>query len=130
MNFGRSKNINMNSVYFSSANPNLLSQFKTVNDPSFIISISGQFENVLCQLDDLQHQSTKEIEVGDQKKLSEAYDQFKKSENHYFTETKNNGEDEITVRYLTENLPPCLKLEISQAGPLEELISTSGESSN
>ena len=128
MNFGKSKNIN--NMYLISTHPNLLSQFKTVNDPSFIISISGQFENVLCQLDDLQHQSTKEIEVGDQKKLSEAYDKFKKSENHYFTETKNNGEDEITVRYLTENLPPCLKLEISQAGPLEELISTSCESSN
>ena len=122
MNFGRSKNINQ--LYLASANPSLLSQFKTVNDPSFIISISGQFENVLCQLDGLEHQTTREIEVGDQKKLSEAYDKFKNSENHYFTETKNNNEDEITVRYLTENLSPNLKLEVSQASPLDKLVCT------
>ena len=120
MNFGRSKN---NTINLNSAHPALLSQFTRTNDPTFIISISGQFENVLCQLDGLEHQSTKEIEVGDQKKLAEAYNKFKNNENHYFTETKNNnGEDEITVKYLTENLAPCLKLEVSQAGPLDKPI--------
>lgn len=130
MNFVCEKSPPVNQISQRYLYSEMYQKFKTINDPSFIISISGLFEGILCQRDDLQHQSSKEIETGDQNKLSELFKKFNKNDDYYLVKTKNNNEEETTIRYLFENLAPNLKLEISQAGPLEELISTSCESSN
>ncbi len=130
MNFLCEKSQPLNQISQRNLYSEMYHKFKTTNDPSFIISISGQFEDILCQRVDLQHQSTREIEVGDQKNLSELFKKFNKNEDYYLIKTKNNNEEETTIRYLFENLAPNLELQISQAGPLEELIGASGESSN
>ena len=130
MNFLCEKSQPLNQISQRYLYSEMYHKFKTTNDPSFIISISGQFEDILCQRVDLQHQSTREIEVGDQKNLSELFKKFNKNEDYYLVKTKNNNEEETTIKYLFDNLPPNLELDISQAGPLEELVSASGESSN